>query len=275
MTDTTDASDIAHGADGPNGGWLPDANRNFDNARDFQAEPDLSPERLDADRLDYFRTYFERYFNQAFVPGWGTEDILDRLAEVPRAGCWLDLGAGTTSLLWSIPLNDLAKATCVDLVPEALAVLDEVVTGREAPLCYRDVMAMYGRGKADLDRRRQAFGEYLLFDALQPWPEAVRARTFDLMTAIGLFGIAGDPESYAACFQHLRPSLAPGGEVVGADWRRSADFVRREGLDNRYVSPDLTRRAAEAADLTPLSCELVEIEGDPLYDAVVVWRLRG
>ena len=49
--------------------------------------------------------YWDQYYAASFTFGWGTEDILTMLAGLPPAAVWLDLGAGSESLLWSIPLN--------------------------------------------------------------------------------------------------------------------------------------------------------------------------
>lgn len=258
-----------------NGGWLADANRAFDNARDFYATETFRGMALDTERLDYFRDYLGQYFNMRFVHGWGTEDILDALAAVPRAGDWLDVGAGTSSLLWAIPLREVESVTCCDLVPEALAVLEDFVQGAEVPQCYADVLDIYGLTAADLAARRARFGRYLVFDAFSPWPEAVTREGFDLITAIGNFGLSPDAEAYKRCFGRLRPALKPGGRVVGADWVRSAAFIAEEGHDNAYVCEALARDAAVEHGFDVISCRHVAIQGDPLYDAVVVWSLSA
>lgn len=255
------------------GGWVAGANADFDNRRDFWSARSFAGVSLDASLRHYFQSYLDQYFNERFMTGMGAEDILDALDAVPRAGRWLDVGAGTSTLLWSIPLKGIESVHCCDLVPEALAVLEDFVRGESIPRCYSDVLAMYGRDKRDLRDRRDRIEEFLIFDAHRPWPPEMKARRYELVTAIGNFGLCSTPEAYAACFRHLLPHLAEGGRVVGTDWIRSADFIAKEGHDNTYLGEDLTRAAAREAGLTVNICRKVAIAGDPHYDALIVWSL--
>jgi hypothetical protein len=258
-----------------NGGWIPNWNNGFDNQRDFRATGSLAGAELDPGAREYFQQYLAEYFNMEFVHGMGTEGILDALHGCPRAGRWLDLGAGTSTLLWSIPLRGIESVSCCDLVQEALAVLEEFVRGDKIPRCYWDVMWMYGRTAQDLRYRRELITEFLVFDTFRTWPRRLAERSFDLITAIGNFGLCATPEGYRHCFRHFPAHLASGGRVIGADWIRSDAFVREEGHDNTYLSVDLTRAAAADAGLEPVYCERVPIFGDRLYDAVIVWSLIG
>ncbi len=49
--------------------------------------------------------YWERYYGSEFIFGLGTEQILAALRQVPPAETWIDTGAGSESLLWSIALR--------------------------------------------------------------------------------------------------------------------------------------------------------------------------
>ena len=53
--------------------------------------------------------YWDRYYAASFTFGCGTEDILTMLAGLPPAAVWLDLGAGSESLLWSTPVRGHEK----------------------------------------------------------------------------------------------------------------------------------------------------------------------
>lgn len=255
------------------GGWIAGAGAGFDNARDFRAIADIAREPLDPDRRRYFRKYLDGYFQEPFVHGWGTEDVLACIEESAPIGDWLDLGAGTTSLLWAIPMTGLRSVTCCDLVPEALSVLDDLVRSEAVPRLLADVLAMYDLDEDTLRRKRGMFARYLIFDALQPWPPQLSAATFDFITAVGIFGLAPTPAEYKQCFRYMAPHLAEGGAVVGADWVRSRAFIEEEGHDNSYVGEAMLREAAAEAGLTVKACRPRALAGDPLYDAIVVWSL--
>ena len=57
--------------------------------------------------------YWDRYYAASFTFGCGTEDILTMLAGLPPAAVWLDLGAGSESLLWSTRSVAMRKSPCV------------------------------------------------------------------------------------------------------------------------------------------------------------------
>jgi hypothetical protein len=255
------------------GGWISDAGRGFDNTRDFREVADFTALDLNPAHKAYFRKYLDEYFQGPCIFGGGTEDILENIYRAGEVGRWLDLGAGTSSLLWSIPMRGIASVACCDLVPEALAVLDDFVKGDEIPRCYADVMEMYGVSERDLRAKRGLFGRYLVFDTFQPWPAALGGETFDFMTAVGNFGLSPTADGYKACFTKLSAHLAPAGTVVGADWTRSRAFIEEEGHDNSYVCPDLTREAAARAGFAVNFCEARTIKDDPLYDSIVVWSV--
>jgi hypothetical protein len=257
-----------------NGGWIGGYAEGFDNSTDSYRLTTLSGQALDPTAKAYFREYLESYFNEEFVYGWGTEDILDMLANVPAARSWLDLGAGTSTFLWSIPLHEVEHIVCCDVVPEALAVLEDFAAQAAIPRCYRDVMAMYGCSDAGLAARRRALAEFAIFDFFQPWPADISDERYDLVTAIGAFSLAPNEQAYAACFRHMHAALARGTRVVGADWIRSAAFVAQEGHDNRYVSRALLDNAARRAGFTVHACRQVGFDGDPLYDGLVAWSLE-
>lgn len=269
--DETTATATTTATDGI-GGWIRGADAGFDNTRDFRSLAGFAGVPLDPRKLAYFQAYQNEYFNQAFLPGQGTEEILDALAAVPAAGDWLDLGAGTSTLFWAIAVPGPRSIACADVIPEPLAVLDRLVREEgDLPACYRDVMEMRGTPPGRMGTARRLFRRYLLLDALKPWPPALAGERFGLITAIGIFGLAAGPEAYAACFPGLAAHLRGGGHAVGADWIRSPGFIAREKHDNSYVCEALTRRAMARAGIEAISCRAVDIAGDPHYDKVVVW----
>lgn len=257
-------------------GWIKEAGAGFVNDHDGLVldSAGLADQRLRPDRVAYFRSYLELYFREAFIAGQGTEEILATLSRFGRGGRWLDLGAGTTTLFWSIPLSGISSVGCADIAAEALLVLDEFVRSGEVPGCYRDALSMLGRTEAQLHEVRRRFGRYYVFDALTRWPARLRDERFDLITAFGNFGMAADADRYRACFGELAGHLAAGGRAVGADWVRTRSFAERDGHDNSYLGRALVARAAEVAGLRVLACRPVPIAGDGHYESVLVWAME-
>lgn len=231
-------------------------------------------ESLDPAKLAYFERYLDEYFNDAFIPGMGAEEILDNLAHYGRGGRHLDLGSGTSTLFWSIPLDDLIVIECCDIVPEALTILRRFVDGGHTPPCYREVLARHGKSEVELSELRNKISRYLIFDALAPWPDELQKERYDLVTAFGTLGICGNLQSYTACFRELAAHLAPGGRAIGADWIRSPAFIAEDGHDNTYLTPAALRQAAYGSNLRLLDSQEIVISGDPLYAQIVTWVME-
>lgn len=229
---------------------------------------------LDPNRLEYYRDYARRYYYGAFLEGQGVEQILEVLAAHGRTGTWLDLGAGTSTLFWSIPLAGITSITTNDVYPEPLKVLDEFARSNEVPECYKEVLQRRGKPAEHLTVMRRRLNEFVVFDALQEWPPDMAGKTYDLITEFGCFGVAPSGEAFVRCFGYFKPYLKNEGKAVGANWVRSKHYVSRHGGDNSYLSCDLVRGAAQQCRFEVLHCENVPIAGDPDYDAVIVWALQ-
>jgi len=226
---------------------------------------------LDEARLASFRQYAREHFYDEFRAGQGTEDVLETLDRFGRGGAWMDLGAGPTTLFWSIPLSGIDSVTCCDLTVEALKVLDEFVKGKEVPRCYSQVLEMFNKSPEHLEDMKRRIRRYYAFDALKPWPEELGAQTYDLITGFGLFGLAPTPARYLECFKNARPYLRAGGRMIGANWIRSPALVRVEGHDNSYLSEALVAEGVRRARLELLELKRCEVLRDPHYEAVFVW----
>jgi SAM-dependent methyltransferase len=251
------------------GGWIPDAARST--VTTHLSTSDLSRLHLDPQSLDYFDAYRKKYFSDSFVTGQGTEHILEAISIVPEVETWLDVGCGPTTLFWSIPLKAVRHIDCCDSRPEALKVLMDFIRSDEIPECYLVALELFRRNLDHLRKVRGAIRSFIVHDALRV---PLLAGRYDLVTAVGLLGLAPDALGYKQAMKNLALSLGPEGWLVGADWVRSAMFRDREGHDNSYLSEMLTREAAEGAGLSVLRSVVSEIEGDPLYDKVIVWVIR-
>ncbi|MCA3561245.1 MAG: hypothetical protein IOC82_09500 [Aestuariivirga sp.] len=252
------------------GGWLREADGDL--RRDHRLLEQIAPSELSATHLAYFEDYRQRYFNDRLIPGQGVEEIQSMLLQhggSPRN--WADLGAGVTTLYWSIGVSPTGSICACDLVPEALHVLAGFKESAELPPCYGETLGLLGKTPADIEAVRRLSWSYHVMDCLAPWTIPGREAGFDLVTAVGCFGLAADAGAYRVAFQAACDALAPAGRLAGADWIRSARFIDMEGHDNRYLSASLASHCAREAGLTPLRVQEVTISDDPYYDAVIVW----
>lgn len=252
------------------GGWLKEQDSSLD--RSYRRLDDIPTASFSAENLAYFEDYRQRYFNESLIPGQGVEEILQALKELggtPRN--WIDIGAGVTTLFWATGVNAPQAVAACDLVPEALHVLSRFKDGSEVPQCYKDGLKITGKTEDDFNAIRSLKWDFHVMDCLKPWALPEGGSRFDLITAIGCFGLAADAARYEEAFLAAAARLEPGGRLVGADWIRSAAFIEKEEHDNRYLGCELSKRCAQRAGLATLSCQTVGIAGDPYYDALIVW----
>ncbi len=256
-------------------GRLEDVGQDFDNESDFFRTEDPACLAVEPSRVGYFRQYLKDYFSHAFVPGMGTEAILAALGQHGRGGRWLDLGAGTSTLFWSLALDDVSEIWCCDVVPEALVVLNEFARSSRVPPCYQDVMTLLGKPASHVAEMRARLRTYVVFNALANWPSAMSEDRFDLITAFGTLGIAPNETAFAASVEQIARHLAPGGRAIGTEWIRSPDFIARDGHDNRYLDKPVLEACARSSGLSLLDGTRLPIGGDPLYDHILVWAFAA
>ncbi len=253
------------------GGWLKEAEGGLD--RRYRRLEDVAT--LDPQRVAYFEDYRTRYFHASLIPGQGVETILETLARHGGAPSrWIDLGAGVTTLFWAIGVNAPRAVAVCDLVPEALHVLSRFKASDEWPPCYADALRLVGKSPPDLEAIRRLDWTYHVIDCLAPWSIPGADQGFDLISAIGCFGLAASPALYARAFAAAARNLAIGGRLVGVDWICSALFVEREGHDNRYLGEALAAECGARARLKPLNLATAPIAGDDFYDALVIWAFE-
>jgi SAM-dependent methyltransferase len=255
------------------GGWLEGYGSQFQNVTDSIFIESFENISLDEERIAYFTEYMNTYFNDCFLFGQGTDGILQLLNRYQRGGDWLDVGAGTTTLFWSLAFGRATSVTCGDIVPEALKVLDDFLHSQRIPPCYTEAAAKVLGVNVNTLPARALPWRYVIFDAHQQWPRHVIGQ-FDTVTAFGCFGLARDPDSYIKALRCARPHLKPDGVLVGCDWSRSETFVQQEGLDNRYMSQEFIRLASRKAGFEVTEVKEFTISNDPLYDHVVGYALR-
>lgn len=211
--------------------------------------------------------YWDRYYSDTFIPGLGTESILAALQTVPPVATWVDLGAGSESLLWSIPLA-AEHLVAVDLDAERLARLRAYAAVPEPRPAYRTVLQMCGRTKDDFTARCRSLAATLRADCLNG-RLPIADGSVDLVTQFGLLGLAVDPGAFLAGWRAVhRPLAAGGGRCVGANWVSSTATGRIELTENLY------RQAFTASGIRPGLLTREPITGDPDFSAVWIYTGR-
>jgi hypothetical protein len=211
--------------------------------------------------------YWEQYYSSEFIFGLGTEHILATLRQIPSAGTWADLGAGSESLLWSIAL-DTRRLIAIDCDEKRLRILRAYADSRQPRSAYRTALALCGRDQGDFAARCERLSATLAADCLTRQPLPLRPGSADLVTQFGLLGLTASPGHFTAAWTACHEPLAPGGWAAGANWTatRRPSRVR--------LGRQLYQAAFTRSGMTPLFIEQVPVCGDPDFDSVWIYLGR-
>jgi hypothetical protein len=231
---------------------------------------------LNENRLAEAQNYFHAHYYEALRPRQGLEEILVTLKIYGLSGNWLDLGSGTSTLIWSIPLSEITSITCTDLYPETLKVLHDFVASDEIPPCYQDALKFCEKDEAHLHEMRKRIDHYEVLDALRPWEQHEKffLQSYNLITQFGCFGLSKSEKEFIQCIGYAKKFLVQKGRLIGANWTRSSSLVKRAGHDNSYLTPKLIEHAAMLNQMKLLYNSQVKIDNDPDYSHVIIWVME-
>jgi hypothetical protein len=213
------------------------------------------------------RDYWNLYYGDQFIAGQGTEEVIAALLDVRPVGIWLDLGAGSESLLWSIPLR-AERLIAVDLDPKRLALLRTYAASHRPRGAYQTVLERSRRTSADFVDRCGRLVAEVIADCLTGQSLPFMPESAELVTQFGLLGLAASSEQFFASWQAIHEPLAAGGWCAGANWQATAD------RDRVRLSNCLFTSAFGLAGITPMLIIRVSVAGDADFDSVWIYLGR-
>ena len=211
--------------------------------------------------------YWDQYYGSEFVFGLGTEHILASLRQVPPAGTWIDLGAGSESLLWSIAL-DAHRLIAVDYDEQRLRILRAYAAARQPRPAYRTALTLCARSPADFTARCERLAGTLTADCLTSPCPPLSVGSAGLLTQFGLLGLTTGPGHFIKAWDTCHSLLASGGWAAGANWTsvRQAGRVR--------LTRQLYQAAITHSGMSPVLIDRVPVSGDPDFDSVWIYLGR-
>ncbi|MCK9875401.1 class I SAM-dependent methyltransferase [Frankia sp. Ag45/Mut15] len=212
--------------------------------------------------------YWDRYYSGEFIAGLGTETVLAALAEIPPVGTWIDLGAGSESLLWSIALQT-RRLVAVDLDPRRLTLLRAFAATRRPRPAYQTALALRGRTAAEFAERCDRLAAVVVADCLTGRSLPLRPGSVDLVTQFGLLGLTTSPEQFLSGWHHAHQLLATGGWTAGANWTTTGPDTNRVHLSRQLYTAAFAR-----SRITVHHLERIPITGDPDFNAVWIYLGR-
>jgi hypothetical protein len=211
--------------------------------------------------------YWERYYGSEFVFGLGTEHIFAALRQVPPTGMWIDAGAGSESLLWSIAL-ETSRLIAIDHDAQRLRILRAYADARQPRGAYKTALALCDRSPGDFAVRCESLSAVLVADCLNGASLPLRPSSAGLVTQFGLLGLTANPGHFTRAWAACHEPLAADGWTAGANWTATRQSGRVR-LDRQ-----LYQAAFAQSDMRPLLIEQVPVSGDPDFDSVWIYLGR-
>jgi len=230
---------------------------------------DFEKYNIDNSLLSYYESYFKKFYYHSFEKNKGTEIILDLMSDVGSCEKWLDLGAGSTTIFWSIPMNQVGTIECNDIAFEALKVLSDFSESDFIPKCYEDISLLYNKDKCEIKRK---IGCYHIFNVFQKWPEELHS-DYDLITEFGTFGQAKSEDEFIKSVHYASLHLISGGKLVGANWVRKRGYQWKYGADNDFLKTEIIEKAASENKMKIQFLDNYKIINDELYESVLIFML--
>lgn len=239
----------------------------------MKIEPNIIDiKELDKTKLSYYESYFENNFNSHFEYNLGSDIILNHIANVETANNWIDLGAGASTLFWALPLKTVKNIYCNEVTIEPLYVLNrEILNKKELPICYYDVLDIYGHSRLHTDYLKSRMTHFYIFDVMGEW--SINQVSFDLITQFGTFGLSKDKETYIKCMNNAFANLSVGGHMIGANWILKERYAKERGIHNHYLDTSIVDRFAKDEKCVVIDNQIVNIV-DNNYKGVLIWHLK-
>lgn len=207
--------------------------------------------------------YWNSHYGEEFVFGWGTEEILKLLRGIPPVKTWIDVGAGSESLLWACAFS-AEHLVAVDVDEHRLTRLRDYASRTEPRGAYLTALELTGRTAAEWPAICARLRGTQVADCLNGVPPVTDRA--ELVSQFGLLGLCPDQASFRLCFAALAALAVTGGWVTGANW------MARQAEDRVRLTPELYRLAA--ADCGVELTQLRRIPSvDPAYP--VIWAYVG
>lgn len=219
---------------------------------------------LDSRLINEYLNYYRKYYGAEYRYGQGLDEITDIIFRYSKQGTWIDLGGGTSSVIWLPAFNNIKKVYTVDKFEEAFYV-QEIVRKETPSGCYRHILDRYGKSYESLSRIPIKFMQADLLGTVN-----IRLNC-DNVTQFGLLGLCSDRDQYFCQLDKFTSFMNPGAIFIGANWVFSEKYRIERCLDNTYIKVGLIKEWAETRGRILLEETMIQIQNDINYDSVLIY----
>lgn len=224
----------------------------------------MSCSNLDSKLINEYLNYYRKYYGAEYRYGQGLDEITDIISHYSKQGTWLDLGGGTSTIIWLPAFNGIKKVYTMDKFEEAFYV--QKMIRKEAPSgCYQHILDRYGKSYKSLSRIPIEFMQADLLENINI------PLSCDNVTQFGLLGLCSSKEQYFRqldCFISLMNLDAV---FIGANWILSKEYRLERHIDNTYIKVGLIKEWVETRGRKLLEETMIQIQNDRNYDSVLVY----
>lgn len=224
----------------------------------------MSCSNLDRKLISEYLNYYRKYYGAEYRYGQGLDEITDIISRYSKQGTWIDLGGGTSSIIWLPAFNNIKKVYTVDKFEEAFYV-QEMVRKETPSGCYQHILDRYGKSYESLGCIPIEFMQADLLDNINI------QLSCDNVTQFGLLGLCSSKEQYFCQLDQFVALMNPGAVFIGANWILSKEYRLERHLDNTYIKNGLIKDWAETRGRTLLEETMIQIQNDRNYDSVLVY----
>ena len=225
---------------------------------------------LSKQKIDYHREYFKNSYQQPLRSNQGLDEILQAIKKYSRQGKWLDLGCGSNSFLWRIPMGKDIELTCVDIDLEAEIVLKEIKDERFKDGCY--LYAFENYSNLTYDQVYSTPYKFIKQDLFQQ--KITFDETYDMISQFGLLGLSYNIENFIEKSEEILQSLKSNGIYIGVNWIFSEELSNKKKFNNSFIDESLIQEVADKNGCAVLKIQKVHIEGDQNYDELILYVLQ-
>lgn len=224
----------------------------------------MSHSNLDRKIINEYFNYYRKYYGAEYRYGQGLDEITDIISRYSKQGTWVDLGGGTSSIIWLPAFNNIKKVYTVDKFEEAFYV-QEMVRKETPSGCYQHILDRFGKSYEGLCCIPIEFIQADLLNNINI------QLSCDNVTQFGLLGLCSSKEQYFCQLDQFVALMNPGAVFIGANWILSKEYRLERHLDNTYIKNGLIKDWAETRGRTLLEEKMIPIQNDSNYDSVLVY----
>jgi len=182
--------------------------------------------------MEHFRaeaSYFFENYASDFIKGAGLEEILNCFNKFFSRGTWVDLGGGSSSLLWWGAQKYDNKIIVIDKYREPMIFTNILRNSINKTGCYKYVEEQYG--KKDFKKARIKFVIKDLFD-----DKKILIKKYRNISQIGLLGLCKNEDVFKNKLTYILSLLSYGGVLISANWIFTDEYSKERGINNDYLT---------------------------------------